>query len=201
MQKFIPNSNLLTLITKFLDNKAYKVLYNGTETLSFKLKNGVPQGDSLSPTLFCLYINDLFDVLRQDEDTDLAIIGDLKISPVAYADDILLFSQSQKGLIKAIKTVQTFCLENGLKINYDKTKIIIENTQTKYSRLKMMLSDSNYDIEVVDNYKYLGMIINTRNINNKSHIEYLANRGRQSSFTTSKILKDFGQWKHSPRYF
>ena len=75
MQKFIPNSNLLTLITKFLDNKAYKVLYNGTETLSFKLKNGVPQGDSLSLTLFCLYVNDLFDVLRQDEDTDPAITG------------------------------------------------------------------------------------------------------------------------------
>ena len=102
-------------------------------------------------------------------------------------------SQSQKGLIKQIKTLQTFCLENGLRINYDKTKIMIENTQTKYNRLKIISRDSNYDIEVVDSYKYLGMLINTQNINNRSHVEYLANKGKQSSFMTSKILKEFGQ--------
>ena len=63
--------------------------------------------------------------------------------------------------------MQTFCLGNGLKINYDKTKVMIDHTPTKYSRLKITSRDSNYDIEVVDNYKYLGMFIDTRNMNNK----------------------------------
>ena len=64
--------------------------------------------------IFCLYINDLFDVLCNEEGADPVIIGDQRILSVAYADDVLLMRQSQKELIKQIKTRQTFCLENML---------------------------------------------------------------------------------------
>ena len=44
----------------------------------------------MSPTLFCLYVNDFLDILRQNENvTDPPLIDDLKVVSVAYADDIL----------------------------------------------------------------------------------------------------------------
>ena len=191
----IPQSKLLSLIIRLLENKAYKVLYNGEETHSFKLKNGIPQGDSMSPTLFCLYINEFLTILRQNVNaTDPPSIGDLRVASVVYADDILLMSESQKGIIKQIKLLQKFCLENGLKINYNKTKIMISSPGTnkcKYKHLNISSIDANHTIEIVDDYKYLGMWINTCKTN-KCHIENLAKKGKKSSFLTAKALKEFG---------
>ena len=191
----LPESRLLSLIMRLLDNKTYKVLHSGEETQSFKLNNGVPQGDSLSPTLFCLYINDFLCALHQNVHIiEPASLGDVEIASAVYADDILLMSQSQEGIIKQIKLLQKFCSENGLKINYNKTKIMIKNTaeSSKYKHLQLCSDNKNYNIEVVDNYKYLGMWIDTKKTN-KCHIEHLAKTGKKSSFMTTKALKEFGQ--------
>ena len=82
-----------------------------------------------------------------------------------YADDIVLMSQSQDGIIKQIKIVQNFCSENGLNINYDKTKIMIANSNQKYKHLKLVTERTNHEIEIVNNYKYLGMWINEKGSN------------------------------------
>ena len=89
-----------------------------------------------------------------------------------------------------MQLVHNFCTENGLKINYDKTKIMIRNTPTKYDHLKICLQNNTHEIEVVEDYKYLGMWISK---NNKKHLDQLERNGRKSSFITAKLLKEFGQ--------
>ena len=187
----LPESKMLTLIIKLLNNKIYKILYDGEESESFQLNNGIPQGDSMSPTLFCLFINDLFDYLRQEEAlTDPVIINDsMRINSVIYADDLLIMSQSQEGIIKQIKIIQSYCKENGLQINYNKTKIMIHNEKAEYRHLKIHFHDTTRIIEVVKEYKYLGVLISK---DNKKHIEQLEKNGRKSAFMTAKLLKEFG---------
>ena len=195
LHAILPKSKLLSVLIKLLDSKTYRILHEGEETPSFKLKNGIPQGDSLSPTLFCLYLNDFFCALRSNvTETDPALIGNIKVASVAYADDILLLSQSKEGLVKQIKLIQTFCSKNGLKINYEKTKIMIKtkNNENRYSYLKIASENITCSIEIVNEYKYLGMWIDTRK-SNKIHIENLTKSGKKSSFMTTKALKEFGQ--------
>ena len=194
LHSILPKGTLLSLIINLIDGKRYKVLHNGEETEPFMLSAGVPQGDSMSPTLFSVYINSMVDALKQSEDVidPPLLIGDMKISTVIYADDIVLMSQSQTGIIKQIKIVQNFCSENGLNINYEKTKIIIANSKHKYKHLKLVTERTNYEIEIVNNYKYLGMWINEKG-SNKRHIEALEKIGRRSSFMTTRILKEFGE--------
>ena len=90
-----PDSKMLSLIIKILSRKYYKGMHNGDETQPFKSRNGIPQSDSMSPTLFSLYINDLIESFRENEDTTDPLTGNkMKISNVTYADDILFMSQS-----------------------------------------------------------------------------------------------------------
>ena len=44
---------------------------------------------------------------------------------LTYADDILLLSESEAGLIHQLNLVGNVCTENALTIDFDKTKVMI----------------------------------------------------------------------------
>ena len=48
-----------------------------------------------------------------------------------YADDTLLLSKSKAGLEKALRLMEIYCQKWQLKINTDKTKIMIFNKRPK----------------------------------------------------------------------
>ena len=58
---------------------------------------GVFQGDYLSPSLFSIYVNDLeeYFILIKYKGIDLGL---LKLVLLLYADDIVIFSESEQGL-------------------------------------------------------------------------------------------------------
>ena len=77
--------------------------------------------------LFSLYLNDLskcFD--DQCEPVPLGNCG-LHISCLMYADDIVLISKTAKGLQTLLCRLEDFCKKWNLKVNINKTKIIIFN--------------------------------------------------------------------------
>ena len=59
-------------------------------TQFFPCKQGVRQGDPLSPTLFNLFLNDLFERLREGDCSPVSLNGQDSINALAYADDIVL---------------------------------------------------------------------------------------------------------------
>ncbi len=71
-----------------------KVKDNITEW--FDISSGVRQGDSLSPTLFGLFINDL---ISEVNIFNFGVnINDIIISILAFADDIVIIAQNEKEL-------------------------------------------------------------------------------------------------------
>ena len=82
----------------FLSDRLQQVSLNGVKSDWIELKQGVPQGTTLGPLLFNLYVNDL---TRQ-------ITEDARI--IQYADDCLLFCSHQDPGI-ALQCLQTNILK------------------------------------------------------------------------------------------
>ncbi len=86
---------------------------------------GVKQGCILSPILFNIFLADLPQLLGNDIQSTKPTLH--HPSCLFWADDIVLFSESEEGMHKMLKTLEKYCKENELTLNTDKTKCMIFN--------------------------------------------------------------------------
>ena len=77
------SGQIFGLISSFLSNRRLRVVLDGKSSQEYPVNAGVPQGSTLGPTLFLLYINDLPD----DVICNIAI----------YADDTTLYSKCDQA--------------------------------------------------------------------------------------------------------
>ncbi len=106
------------------------------------------QGDFLSPTLFGLFLNDL---LRKVKDLKLGVkIVDEIVSILAFADDIVIFAESEKYMQTNLKCIENWCKKWRLKVN----------TEKRRSKTIFEFMFDNTVLNIVDRYKYLGTILN-----------------------------------------
>ena len=96
---------------------------NGNYTEKFISNVGVRQGDTLSPTMFNTFTNDL---PQEINSLGLGVpIGDGEyLSILLYADDIVLIASSENDLQKMLETTYNWGQNWGINFNCDKTKVI-----------------------------------------------------------------------------
>ena len=99
----------------------------------------------------------------------------LKTMILLYADDTVLFSDSESDMKHALDVFHSYCMTWKLTVNVDKTNVVVFSSgqQQEY---KFTLNGMN--IEVKDEYKYLGIIF-TRGggfTRAKAHIAEQANK-------------------------
>ena len=92
----------------------------GPERVSYR---GVKQGNGLGPLLFNIFTNDLCD--NFDKDCKPVLIENIGINCLLYADDLLILSETEKGLQKCMSILEQYCNRWKLEVNLDKTKAII----------------------------------------------------------------------------
>ena len=126
----------------------------------FSQDNGVLQGESLSPTLFAAYINELESIMNVTEGMGVNING-VKVSVLMYADDLVLLSQTKDGLQRGINVLHRFCTENNLTVNTSKSKLMYVS---KRRPAKLPVIEYNCQpLQWVDSFKYLGVTISATN--------------------------------------
>ena len=135
---------------------------------SLTITKGVPQGSILGPLLFCLYINDIVDCV--DEEV------------VLFADDaaFIITAPSLQQLYNRIRKLFTdlskYLRANKLVPNLSKSKLMYLNSKPKPD-LEALLFGTEV-IEWVEEFKYLGLILNTR-MSFSSHINKICTKVSQ----------------------
>jgi hypothetical protein len=85
---------------------------------------------------------------------------------LASADDIALIGKNEIEIRKLFVGMESIARNFGLQINQEKTKYMIVDRTNSLKKNKIgHLKIKNYKFEKVENFKYLGVILNENNNN------------------------------------
>ena len=172
--------NVNKLIKSYLSNRKQFVSINGYDSDVKDVTCGVPQGSSLGPLLFLLYINDLRLCLSET-------------SCGHFADDTFIVFNSKKP--KTIETVINHELKkvtkwlrlNKLSLNAAKTEVIFFRSKRhslNYDKLSIKMN--GFKLTPVDYIKYLGMYID-KHLDWNQHIQELSKKLNRANGILSKL--------------
>ena len=171
----------LNLLSSYLSNRLQYTVINNHSSQYKPINCGVPQGSTLGPLLFLIYINDLY----------LASKFDLNL----FADDAYLAmsgtspNELAKNVNKELVKIYNWLNLNKLSLNVDKTKYLIIKNNRKTIDCNFNIKFGSQFIEKTDQIKYLGVIIDSK-LNWKPHIDYIKKKISSGCWALYK-LKNF----------
>ena len=123
----------------------------------FGMTCGLRQGCVLSPMLFSLYINSLVEKLKA-AGVGVECRGRL-ITALLYADDAVLVAEDEGQMRVSLGVLSEWCKQWSVEVNVEKCGVMhMRRRGVKRTGEKFYVDSKR--IEVVEEYKYLGCVIN-----------------------------------------
>ena len=176
------DKNFIKYLSEFYDNFEYYVDTANIKTETFKWKDGLIQGCSLSPLLFITALNYvLANIDKECNATYGYDLGVRKILFTAFVDDICIICKDltsveivYKKLVEALKML-------GLPINKAKSALMVVNDNTNVGTLQELSQ-----IQKVNMFKYLGEYVSSDGSCTESYIQFLSGVSRKLKVIDSK---------------
>lgn len=150
MLKFKFPLPLIKIIKSFLSNRYFYVQIYGENSSQFLIPAGLPQGSSLSPSLYNLYTSDL----KVPRNTTIA----------QFADDTAIITSHSRAqpiintIEESFKAISQYYFQWKIKINESKSKsIFFTRRRAKRFLPHRKLQLNNNEIPWSNSIKYLGM--------------------------------------------
>jgi hypothetical protein len=158
-------------ISSFLTNRSQRVQFRGVSSGWIPVQSGVPQGSVLGPLLFNLFVLDLPNYVNS-------------FLP-QYADDTLLYrpirSRDDMDIMQSdLNNILSWCQINKMSLNSDKCKAMRLSRRRGATISYPSYKIQNTTLDVVQSYKYLGVIISS-NLKWGDHVKHITSR-------TSRLL-------------
>ena len=162
------------------------VRVNGEFTDMFDCPQGLRQGCVLSPTLFSIVINEIATSVANEGKHGIQLLpGLIELFILLFADDLALLSCSPHGLQVQLDCVHRLCMELGLKINTEKSKIMVFRKGGFLGRYEQWSIDGN-QLEVVNKYVYSGFTFTT-SMSLQESAKQLALKGKRALFDVLRL--------------
>jgi hypothetical protein len=131
-----------------------------TEVIQCSL--GVKQGDSCSPVLFSIFINELaIEVIKEGKHGVNFLVDAFELFILLLADDVVLLAETPVGLQRQLNSLQRASVSLGLKVNMEKSNIVVFRNGG-YLGAGERWTFQGVIMPIVNAYKYLGIYFSTR---------------------------------------
>ena len=163
------------------------VLYDGHLSEPFGITQGIKQGGVLSMFLFTVAVMDIHDYVDQASD-GLCVAG-MKLGSPAYADDIVLLSNTKSGLTRMMYYMYEYCRQWRLSFSPTKTKCLVfgETRASKsVAKLKRKWKLGEDIIEESESIVHLGITIDAF-LNSSIRIKEMCNKGKGIFFSLAHV--------------
>ena len=104
-----------------------------------------------------LYINDLVHEVKKVKGG--VKVGDRLVQCLLYADDIALLGESEEDIQLQLNNLLEWCKKWRMKVNVSKSKIV-HYRPSGQERTQFIFKLGSENLEVVSQYKYLGLVLN-----------------------------------------
>ena len=154
-------------------------------SMHFKSCFRVIHGGVLSPQLFNEFLSDLGVYL----DPECGVKLDKKLLLyLLFADDLIVFSHSAKGLQKRLNCLYKYCAKWHFIASLLKTKVVIYNPA--YALKNCVFTYGDEVIEIVNTYKYLGVRCSNKNKLFSENSAYFSNKASEAIFAIQKYSSE-----------
>ena len=177
-------------LSDFLVGRVIQVNVNGFPSDKISPIAGVPQGSVLSPLLFLIYVNDLPNPHHRQN------------SKSQFADDTALWAVSEnvqfeaKLLRKDLRKLAKWCAKWRIKLNPEKTKVIIFSRSPLARKSEPVLKLYGERLKIYPQVKFLGITFDSK-LTFQKHFEEILGRcnTRYHRVTFNRINP---AWDHFP---
>ena len=178
------NGKFLDIIRNIYKQTRCAVKINGKATKYFKYEKGVQQGNPLSPILFNLFINDIFEEIRNN--SQITLDGESMVHALMYADDLIIMATSPEELQRSLDGLSKYCEKWKLNVNIKKTQCMTFSKGTNVRKHPFKINGKL--VEHTREYKYLGININAKNCSFSPTLTNLSAKATRAIYAiTSKL--------------
>lgn len=153
--------NLMTMIRRLYTDQRQNIRLGLGLSNSFNFERGCRQGCPLSPTLFNIFINDVFDKCK-----GVVIPGRRlnrkEVKGLLFADDGTVMGRTKREVRKNLRKVEKWGIKNGMSLNGGKCGIMmIAGPMGNHRNRDLKISDT-LTVPMVCSYKFLGSQVFSR---------------------------------------
>ena len=167
MERKLPKQ-VISVLLSWNRYNLIKVKWNDCYSDYFHPRAGVRQGGVLSPFLFAIYIEDVLKQLKKQGKG--CKVGQVYLGCFLYADDILLISQSVSCMQSMLNICSDAANKLDLKFNVKKSACMRIGKRYNVKCSKFLLQ--GIEVPVVDEIKYLGILIKKGTTFNRSYCSH-----------------------------
>ena len=160
---------VLDWFTSYLTGRTQSVVV-GHESAPLVLKCGVPQGSVLGPVLFTIYTQPLSTVIHQSGHSYHFFADDSQLHSSSAPSDFDTLACSLKNCIEG---VSKWMNENKLKMNEDKTELMVIGTRSKVNQVSQThMCISGCDVPFSQSVRNLGFYLD-ETLSMEAHVKQL----------------------------
>lgn len=148
--------NIIKLIEHIYTRNKIEAKVNSELTEPIEATTGIRQGDSLSPLLFNIILDE---IIKQVKTRRGYRMGNKEIQILCYADDTILIAENEDDLQRLMHQFNITAKKFNMKISAEKTKSVVISKEP----IRCKLEIDNQIIEQVMAIKYLGIKLTYNN--------------------------------------